>query len=60
MSDLIEFYLRTSAEYLLGHITVIRGESRREVQLADLIVIKLKNEGSKSNESAPYIIILIR
>ncbi len=30
-SNLIEFYLRTSAEYLLGHTTIIRDKSRREI-----------------------------
>ena len=60
MFSLIESYLRISIKYLLGYTTVTRGESRREIQLADLILIKLENEGSKFNESASYIIILIR
>ncbi len=59
-SNSVESYLHTSAEHLLNHTTIIRGESRREIQLADLIFIKLENEGPKSNEPTPYIIILIR
>ncbi len=55
--NLIEFYLYILVEYLLGHVTVIRDESRREIYF---ILIKLENEGSKFNESASYIIILIR
>ena len=56
----VEFYLRTSAEHLLGHATVIWGESRREVQLADLIVIELENEGPKPDEPAPCMIMSMR
>ena len=60
MFSLVEFYLRTSAKYLLGYVTVIRGENKREIQLIDLIFIKLENEEPKSDESTPYIIILIK
>jgi hypothetical protein len=43
-----------------GYATVTRGESKRDVQLADLIVIDLENEGPKPGESAPYIIMTMR
>lgn len=60
MPGSVESYLRTSAEHLLGHTTVTRGESRRGVQLADLILIDLENEGPKPNESAPCMIMTMR
>ena len=34
---MVESYLRTTAEHLLGYATITRGESRREAQLADLL-----------------------
>ncbi|KAF2195062.1 hypothetical protein K469DRAFT_756985 [Zopfia rhizophila CBS 207.26] len=56
----VESHLRTAAEHLLGHATVTRGESRRDVQLADLVLIELENEGPKPNESAPCMVMLMR
>ena len=56
----VESCLRTAAEHLLGHATVTRGESRREAQLADLVLIDLENEGPKPNESAPCLIMTMR
>ena len=43
----------------LGHTTITQGESRRDVQLTNLILIKLENKGPKLNKLALYIIILI-
>jgi hypothetical protein len=60
MPGSVESYLGTAAEHLLGHATVTRGESRREVQLADLVLIDLQNEGPKPNESAPCLIMTMR
>jgi hypothetical protein len=60
MPGSVESYLRTAADHLLGHATVTRGESRREVQLADLILINLENEGPKPDESAPCLIMTMR
>ena len=45
---------------LLGHATVTRGENRRDVQLADLILIDLEDETPKSDESAPCMIMTMR
>jgi hypothetical protein len=45
---------------LLGHATVTRGENRRGVQLADLILIDLEDETPKSDESAPCMIMTMR
>ncbi|KAF2186420.1 hypothetical protein K469DRAFT_455732, partial [Zopfia rhizophila CBS 207.26] len=56
----VESHLRTAAEHLLGHATVTQGESRRDVQLADLVLIKLENEGPKPNELAPCMVMLMR
>lgn len=36
------------------------GESRQEVQLADLMLVELENEGPRSNESAPCMIMSMR
>ena len=44
----------------MGHATVTRGESRREVQLADLILVNLENEGPKPDEPAPCLIITVK
>jgi hypothetical protein len=44
----------------LGHATVTRGESRRDVQLADLVLIELENEGPKPDESVPCMIMTMR
>ena len=45
---------------LLGHAAVTRGENRRDVQLADLVLIDLEDETPKSDESAPYMIMTMR
>jgi hypothetical protein len=45
---------------LLGYATVTQGESRRGVQLANLILIELENEGPKPNKSAPCMIMSMR
>jgi len=44
----------------LGHATVTRGESRRDVLLADLIVIDLENDGPRPEDSAPYMTMTMR
>jgi hypothetical protein len=43
-----------------GHATVTRGESRRDLQLADLIVIDLENEGPRPGDLAPCMIVTMR
>jgi hypothetical protein len=43
-----------------GYATVTRGESKRDVQLADLIVIDLQNEGPRPGESALCMIMTMR
>ena len=45
---------------LLGHAAVTRGENRRDVQLADLVLIDLEDETPKSDESAPCMIMTMR
>ena len=45
MPGSVRSYLQTAAEHLLGHTTVTHNESRWEVQLADLSLIDLQNEG---------------
>jgi hypothetical protein len=40
-----EPYLRTAADFLIGHFMVLRGESRRLAQLPDLVTLPLPNEG---------------
>jgi hypothetical protein len=57
MPGSVESYLRTAAEHLLGHATVTQGESRRDVQLADLILIELENEGPKPDDLAPCMVM---
>jgi hypothetical protein len=56
----VKSYLRTAGEYLLGYATVTRGESRRDVQLADLMLLELENKGPKPNESVPCMIMTMR
>ena len=41
----IEAYFRTACDFLLGHSMLLRGESRRMVELADLFSLDLENEG---------------
>jgi hypothetical protein len=50
-------FIRNSS---LGHTTVTRGETCRNLQLADLVVIDLENEGPRPNESAPCMITTMR
>ena len=57
MPGSVESYLRTAAEHLLGHATVTQGESRRDVQLADLILIELENQGPKPDDLAPSMVM---
>jgi Centromere DNA-binding protein complex CBF3 subunit, domain 2 len=42
---LIEAWLRTAVDFLFSHNILLRGESRRHAELADLFTISLKNEG---------------
>ncbi|KAN0079449.1 hypothetical protein V8E54_004663 [Elaphomyces granulatus] len=51
MPDSVESYLRTASWVR----TVTRGESRRDVQIVDLVLVELENEGPKPGESVPYI-----
>ena len=44
----------------MGHATVTRGENRREVRPADLMLIELENEGPKPDELAPCMIMSMR
>jgi hypothetical protein len=60
MPGSVKSYLRTAADHLLGHATVTRGDNRREVQLTDLVLIDLQNEGPKPDESAPCLIMTMR
>jgi hypothetical protein len=46
----VESYLRVAAEHLLGHATVTRGESRRDVQLADFVHVELEKEVPKPGQ----------
>ena len=57
---MVKSCLQTTAEQLLGHATITCGESQRKVQLADLILIDLANEGPKPGESAPCMIMTMR
>lgn len=41
----VESYLRTVVDFLLGHNMLLRGESRRNLELADLFTILLPHEG---------------
>lgn len=41
----VESYLRTAADFLFSHNMLLRGESRRTVELPDLFTIELLNEG---------------
>jgi hypothetical protein len=45
---------------LLGYATVTRGESKRDVELADLIMIDLENEGPRPEDLAPRVIMTMR
>ena len=42
-----EQYLRTTANFITGHMLLLRGESMRIAELPDLFVIDLDNEGSR-------------
>ena len=44
----------------IGHATVTRGESRRDVQLADMILIDLENKAPRPSESVPCMIMAMR
>lgn len=41
----VEAWLRTAVDFLFSHNMLLRGESRRHIELADLFTIPLKNEG---------------
>jgi Centromere DNA-binding protein complex CBF3 subunit, domain 2 len=41
----VEPWLRTAVDFLFSHNMLLRGESRRHAELADLFTISLKNEG---------------
>ncbi|EAS32210.3 uncharacterized protein CIMG_13776 [Coccidioides immitis RS] len=41
----VEPHLRTAVDFLMGHSMLLRGESRRTAQLADLFTLELTNEG---------------
>lgn len=41
----VESYLRTVVDFLLSHNMLLRGESRRNLELADLFTISLPHEG---------------
>jgi Centromere DNA-binding protein complex CBF3 subunit, domain 2/Transcriptional activator of glycolytic enzymes len=41
----IPSYLRTAVDFLLSHAMLLRGETRRTAQLADLFTLTLENEG---------------
>jgi hypothetical protein len=41
----VESYLRTVVDFLLSHNMLLRGESRRKLELADLFTILLSHEG---------------
>jgi hypothetical protein len=51
---------QTDYYLVLGHVTVTRGESRRDVQLANMILIDLENEAPRLNESVPCMIMTMR
>lgn len=40
-----ESYLRTTVDFLLGHFMLLRGETRRNLELADMFAIELPDEG---------------
>lgn len=40
-----ESYLRTAVDFLLGHFMLLRGETRRNLELADMFAIELPDEG---------------
>lgn len=44
-SHTIKAYLRTVADFLVGHSMLQRGENRRELELADLMPVTLDTEG---------------
>ena len=44
-SQTIEASFRTAVDFLLSHNMLLRGENRRTMQLADLFVLPLANEG---------------
>ena len=44
-SQSVEPHLRTAVDFLMGHNMLLRGESRRMTQLADLFTVELTNEG---------------
>jgi hypothetical protein len=46
--------------YLVGHATVTRGEDRRAVQLADLMLIDLENESPRPGETVPCMVQIMR
>ena len=48
-------YLRTSLDFLMGHFLLIRGESRRAAELADLQLLMLENEGPTPAPCLLYI-----
>ncbi len=41
----VESAHRTTLDFLMGHMMLMRGENRRHLQLADLFPLNLKNEG---------------
>jgi Centromere DNA-binding protein complex CBF3 subunit, domain 2/Transcriptional activator of glycolytic enzymes len=44
-STSVESWLRTAVDFLFSHNMLLRGESRRYAEFADLFTISLKNEG---------------
>jgi hypothetical protein len=51
-----ESYLRTAVDFLFSHNMLLRGESRRLVELPDLFTIPLSNEGP--TPCSPMIMIM--
>ena len=41
----VQSHLRTAVDFLVSHAMLLRGETRRNVQLADLFLLPLENEG---------------
>ena len=54
--SLYSYYFLT---YFLGYTTITQDKSRQDIQLTNLILIKLENKGPKLDKLALYIIILI-
>ena len=48
-------FLRTGLDFLLGHFLLLRGESRRSAELADLQLLMLENEGPTPAPCLLYI-----